>query len=92
MQDEILVNFVLLVENEYSLRFIGKQLFAYLFFAIFSKLVYNIYMNLTVYNPDEPEEPQEGSPIPEVQEEVENIISFSAASPYMSIEEVATIL
>ncbi len=80
------------MENRYSPSLIGKQLFAYLFFAIFSKLVYNVYMNLTVYNPDEHEEPKEGSPIPEVREEVENIISFSAASPYMSIEEVATIL
>jgi hypothetical protein len=52
-------------------------------------------MNLTVYNPDEHEEPQEGSPIPQVQEEVENIVSFSVKSQEsqnITVEEVAEIL
>lgn len=52
-------------------------------------------MNLTVYNPDEHEEPKGDSPIPEVREEIENIVSFSVVPPdpnYMSVEEVAKIL
>lgn len=51
-------------------------------------------MNLTVYNPDEPEEPED-SPIPEAREEVGNIVPFSVTPPdpnYMNIEEVAAIL
>lgn len=52
-------------------------------------------MTLSIYNPDEHEEPREDSPIPEVREEVENIVSFSVVPPdpnYMSVEEVAEIL
>lgn len=48
-------------------------------------------MNLTVYNPNEPED----STIPEAREEVGNIVPFSVTPPdpnYMNIEEVAAIL
>lgn len=76
-------------------RMMGKQLFAYLFFANFSKIMYHTPMNLSIYEPDENEITKGTEPLEE--DGTENILAFEMprvleVQKYMSVAEAAGIL